>query len=211
MIISFSGLDGSGKTTHVDHAVRFLNSRGFLSKKRHAVKGTLAYYINHKIVGKISPSSKKGFEEGLRENGKATKHSLLSAVKRFFMIIDMAYFRIRYAPYKGNKDKTLICDRYFYDENVQGEYLKTKNSFYEKMYAKMLIKPDLALFFETDPEKAYMRKKEYDPEYFRTKTKLYDDLAKKGIFTVISEGALDEIWDKVADNLDKLYGLGDVN
>ena len=208
MIISFSGLDGSGKTTQADHAVGYLEEKGFPCGKRHAVKGTLAYFINHKIVGKVSPSSKKGFEEGLRDKQNTEKHSFLSAVKRFFMLLDMVYFRLRYASYKGSKSKTLICDRYFYDENVQGAYLETRHSFYNRLYKKMLIKPDLAFFFKTDPEKAYTRKTEYDFTYFSVKNGLYEVLAQEGVFTVIPEDNIDGVWGKVAGSLDELYGFG---
>ena len=49
MIVSFSGLDGTGKTTQAELLVDHLKAQGINCIYRHAIKNTLYYFIMHNL------------------------------------------------------------------------------------------------------------------------------------------------------------------
>jgi len=175
MIISFSGLDGSGKTTHADLSEAHLRILGLECRRRHAIKGSLAYFFTHSVVGKVSSKAKESAESGLREK-KGLKFSALSFIKKTLLLADIFYFNLRYGAYKNRKGKALISDRYFYDELVQLKYLGLAGRRYLEFYSSLIIPPDVAFYLRAEPSEAFARKREYDERYFGSKNVLYDGL-----------------------------------
>lgn len=203
MIIAFSGLDGSGKTTHAEIAADYLRSRGIACRRRHAVKDSLSHFLAQRIIGRISSASRENLEKGLRQDPAGPGFFILSAAKKLFLFLDVIYFRVRYGSYGKSRKKTLVCDRYFYDEKVQARYLRIGGGAFYRIYEKLLIKPDIAFLLKTAPEKAYVRKNEYDIGYFKAKSSLYEDMLKSGIFVEIPPKGVSETMKTIKECLDK--------
>ena len=192
MIITFSGLDGTGKTTYaemVDDHMRKIEKK---CRRFHVIKSSLSYFFTHKIVGGVSKKAKQTAESGLRDKGGSLTSGILAFAKKGFLLVDILLFNVRYGRLKGKEDDFLVADRYFYDELVQAHYLGIAGRMFSRVYEKLIIKPDVAFFVELPPEKAYDRKNEFDIEYFKAKSSIYEETCKGGGFKIIPEVSLFE-------------------
>lgn len=192
MIITFSGLDGTGKTTYAEMVADRMRKRGKKCRRFHAIRDSLSYFFTHKIVGGVSEKAKQAAESGLRDKGGRFTSGILAFVKKGFLLVDILLFNICYGWLKGKENDILVADRYFYDELVQARYLGIAGRLFSLVYEKLIINPDVAFFVELTPEKAYGRKNEYDIEYFKAKSPIYGDTCKGRGFRIIPDVSLSE-------------------
>lgn len=173
MIISFCGLDGTGKTTQAKQLVQHLIEQGDRCAYHHIIRNSVYYFILHKIVGRISPRSKTVCEKGLRQKNGSSFRPLFF-IKELFLLLELVLFNLRYAGYKGNPRKHIICDRYFYDEAVQLENLRGKKCLFSRLYEMLIIKPDIIYYMDIPPEVAFKRSEDdYEMEFFIRKANVY--------------------------------------
>jgi len=178
LIIAFSGIDGSGKTTYAVSVVEYIRGKSLKARYRHNVRDTFYHLILHKGIGGVSESSRASIETALRNKKNRAYFSFAGSIKKILLLMDLIFFNIRYGSYKGSRAKTLVCDRYFYDEIVQMRYLGLSREKFIRFYESLIISPDTLFFVKSDPMVAYERKSEYDKEYFLKKTDLYSDAYK---------------------------------
>ena len=176
MIIAFSGIDGSGKTTYAKFAAGHIQSKNLKARYRHNVRDSFYHLILHNVIGGVSESSRASIEAALRSKGNLVYFSIAGFVKKVLLLTDLVCFNIRYGGYKGARAKTLACDRYFYDEIVQMKYLGLARDKFLRFYKSLIIKPDILFFVKSDPTIAYERKREYNEDYFMKKAGLYSDM-----------------------------------
>ena len=185
MIIVFSGLDGSGKSTHALKTKHYLLKKGHSTVYRHVVKSSISESIA-KGINKISPKTKKGLEKKLRSN---KKRHLLAWGKRITLFFDIILFNLKYHQFKENKKAHIICDRYFYDELIQFKYLSLGLDFLFNIYNEIILKPDIIFYLEVTPQTAFRRKPEYKFSYYTHKSKLYTKIKSlKSTITIKSSG-----------------------
>lgn len=194
MIISFSGLDGSGKSTHIDLTVDFLRKEGIRTKVIE-IYGMSFFSIMGSFLNRLSKKHAQSLvaEQFRIEEKLSIKKKYLSLVRRFSLFLDILIFCTFIKFPAKIKHRHVICDRYFYDTVIQLFYLKMcSKQFYENAL-KWIPMPDIPIIILVEPNIAFGRKVEYDREYFHRKDILYRDIAKKKINykVIISEG-LDE-------------------
>jgi len=207
MLIAFSGLDGTGKTTQAVSLMEYLRGKGIECRYRHAIKDTLYYFIVHKIVGKASGGAKSGLEKGLRSPERGLPFAFLSAVKRSFLLLDVLYFNLRYRSYRHRTDRALICDRYFFDEMVQARYLGIAGDAFLNAYGRLIPEPDMVFISDTAPETASGRKNEnYSREYFAEKARLYGDLLRKDSLIRLPDMSEEEVKEAVVNACEGVFG-----
>ncbi|HNX90587.1 MAG TPA: hypothetical protein PKY78_00945 [Candidatus Omnitrophota bacterium] len=204
MLIAFCGLDGAGKTTQANSVVKMFESRGLKCGYRHFIKGTLSYYLTHNIVGKVSMGFRSSLEQKLRKEKKGLDSVLLSWVKRLLVLVDVVYFNLRYGNRKGDVLNNIVCDRYYYDELVQLNYLGFKLGVMEKFIKRIMIEPDRIFYIDILPETAFTRKSEgFCEEYFRIKSKRYKDYLPKSTVCIPGDGTEGEIKDIILSEMKK--------
>lgn len=175
MIISVSGLDGSGKSTQVKMLERFLEGRGKDVRTRHLIRDSLTFFLTHRIIGRISGRARNGVEKSLRRKRASLRFRFFSFVRKTLFLGELLYFNLRYLALRNKKRYILICDRYFYDAFVQMMYLGMAGKYFARLYRALISAPDLAFYLEAVPETARERKMEFDMKYFTYKAGLYDE------------------------------------
>ena len=138
MIISISGLDGSGKSTQIGLLADYCAKNGLECRVRHLIKDSLSYFLTHKVIGSFSKKTQLKVESGIRKKDRGLEFYFLSVVKKILLLIEMIYFNVRFSRYKRCRTNVLICDRYFYDAIVQIEYLGIAGKIYRDIYLKMI-------------------------------------------------------------------------
>ncbi len=168
-VITFSGIDGAGKTTQIGHLSSCLQNQGLrvlrlsfwddvaVCSRLRAEAGDRAVDFGHANGTDPLPFAAK--------NNKHIRKWYLTAARSGFYILDVTRLhRLLASPHIKNSD-VVIFDRYIYDQvaNIDSQ------SFAALAYSKMLLKrtpaPDLAFVLDASPAAAFARKPEYPLEF----------------------------------------------
>lgn len=185
-LISFSGLDGSGKTQLIVLLRRFLRRQGIPYLYIHSVSDSLANRIAKKIpifkqviAPKIVEVDKANDKDAPPKQKKIISR-VSYAIRLFFLFIDALYLHLRLVYYSSNYS-VIIFDRYVYDKLINLAFLRRrKKLIYSDFWVNIFPRPNLPLFLHVTPEDSLSRKQEaidegQDREYFIVKYGLFEE------------------------------------
>jgi len=204
MLISFSGLDGSGKSTHIEQLCSALRNAGLKPR-------TLAFWDN--VV--VGVKYREGFvhkvyksERGIGAPGKPVNRRdknmrgwHLTLARHFLYLADAINLRRvvarerRLASSSENASGTtvIILDRYIYDELANLNLSNPFSRSFVRMLRTLVPQPDLAYLLDADPIAAHERKPEYPVDFMKQCRQAYFDLAAElGNMTIIPPLSLPE-------------------
>lgn len=215
-MISFMGLDGSGKSTSIDYAYEQLKQRGY---KVEIVRAAYVVVVLRGIIklGKKLLMKKesdpfggdyRAYLESMRKQAqKGGVYKIFSFLTTLEFKLQI-FFRIRVKRFFG---KTLLVDRYIYDNIVTyaanldlgEEYMeKTMNGKW-----KRAPRPDKIIYIKTPVEVCCSRKDDIpDPLYLEIRKPLYEKVADMYGATIIAgdqdkQKMLDEVMQAVEEVL----------
>ena len=179
-IISFSGIDGAGKSTHIDALCQHLRAAGseyllltfwddvvaFSSLREHM---SLAVFRGDKGVGRP--------DRPIVRRDKNVSRWYLSAVRMLLYLFDALRLRLLVSRLKCSGADFLIFDRYIYDELANLPLRRNLSRAYVRILEKLVPKPDLAFLIDADPIAAVLRKPEYPLEFVRRNREAYFTMA----------------------------------
>jgi thymidylate kinase len=171
LLLSFSGIDGAGKSTQIEALSSWLVSAGLKVSILSMWDDAVACRRLRELASRCAFRGDQGVgtpERPLSRRDKNIQSRLLNVFRYFFYFTDAVslWFRFRSLIDTSNYD-VLIFDRYIYDElaNLQ---LKQRHA---KEFARLVLKiapaPDIAYIIDADPEIASLRKPEYPLEFLR--------------------------------------------
>jgi thymidylate kinase len=161
LLLSFTGIDGAGKSSVVEH----IGSSDFLK----TTEGTrVAYFGNHSFW---IPGLARGFARYRRSKGLGVIVLGLSVIDRKLRIIPALAAR--------RSGRIVLCDRYFYDQNVSDpteNYLrgKTLKAIVNPFVSWIPALPDVGFYLRVDPAVALARKPEHSLEKLHKASADYD-------------------------------------
>jgi thymidylate kinase len=197
LLISFSGLDGSGKSTQIENLRMALNGAG-LNTRLLAFWDNVVVGVKYRegFVHKVYKSEKgigaPGKPVNRRDKNMRGKH--LTLARHFLYLMDAIHLRhvVARERRKAGLD-VLILDRYIYDELSNLNLQNGLSRGFIKMIQRIVPKPDVAFLLDADPVAAYARKPEYPVEFMKKCRRAYFDLASLlGNMIVIPVMALPE-------------------
>jgi len=188
-LISFSGIDGSGKTQHIILLRRFLRRQGVPYLYLHSVKDSFAnrFLVKFPLLGKYVEKNSNGENENLTNGDgeskvKRKRPSKLSiAIRVFILFLDGVF--LRYRLFRSRKDySVVILDRYVYDKLINLAYLRNKLDLSCcEWLIRVFPRPNIPLYLHVDPQDAIIRKGEtaqgegQDEKYFEKKYRLFEE------------------------------------
>ncbi|HEY2499269.1 MAG TPA: thymidylate kinase [Candidatus Angelobacter sp.] len=196
LLISFSGVDGSGKSTQIESLRSALHAAG--------LKTTLLAFWDNVVVG---VKYREGFvhkvyksERGIGAPGKPVNRRdknvrgwHLTLARHFLYLLDAMHLRSVVARAKRSGADVVILDRYIYDELSNLNLSNPLSRAFVKFVHGFVPRPDVAYLLDADPVAAYARKPEYPVEFMKKCRRVYFELASLlGTMTVIPALALPE-------------------
>jgi thymidylate kinase len=168
-LITFSGIDGAGKTTQIEHLSSCLQKQGLRVMRLSfwddvAVWSRMRAGIGHRAADSCH-ADRTALALFAPKNNKHIRKWYLTAARGGFYALDAVRLRRLLASQPVRNADVVIFDRYIYDQiaNIYSQ------SFAARIYARILLKktpaPDLAFVLDASPTAAFTRKPEYPLEF----------------------------------------------
>lgn len=207
LLISFSGLDGSGKSTQIENLRERLEAAD-LKVKQLAFWDDIVVMTRYRegFVHKVYGSEKGVGAPGkpVNRRDKNVRAWYLTIARHGLYLLDALNLRRVVSEALKSGIDVVILDRYIYDElaNLPLEQPLARN--FVRFVQKLVPQPDLAYLLDADPEAAHKRKPEYPVDFMRKCRAAYHRLAALvGKMTVIPALPLAEAKQAVVTACDK--------
>ncbi len=212
-LVSFSGLDGSGKSTQIDNLRSTLTANGLSSE-------LLAFWDNvvvgtryregfvHKVY-----KSEKGIgapDKPVNRQDKNVRRWYLSLARHGLYLLDAIHLRMVIRRARRSGVDVVIMDRYIYDELANLPLGNKLTQMFIRFVQWVVPTPDVAYLLDADVEAARARKPEYPVDFMHKCRRWYYQLASiLGTMTIIPPLPLEEAKQAVVKAFeDKLISEG---
>lgn len=203
-VVSFSGIDGAGKSTQIEALCGFLDGSGVRWKlykfwddiaclSRFRERCSIRLFKGDKGVG--SP------ERPIERRDKNVASWPVVLFRLLVYAADALRLRMVLHPNSDHTSDVVIFDRYIYDEwaNLPTERWAVRA--YMKVISWAVPKPEVAFLLDADPLAAHYRKPEYPLEFVRRNREAYLSVARFARMTVIPAAAVKETTELIAKAL----------
>lgn len=180
LLISFSGVDGAGKSTQIENVCRAASGMGLRIRR-------LAFWDDVVVlkpwregfVHKVFKSEKGIGAPGkpVNRQDKNVRKWYLTIARHLLYLLDAINLRRVVAKAKRSGADVLIMDRYLYDQLANLPLEKGYARRFAQLLARIAPQPELAYVLDADPEEARKRKPEYPVEFLHESRRRYMALA----------------------------------
>jgi thymidylate kinase len=196
ILISFSGMDGAGKSTQIENLKSIA--------ERHGLKVTLLTFWDNVVM---LSRYREGFvqkvfksEGGIGEPGKPVNRRdknvrgwHMNLLRHGLYALDAAHLPFVIGKARDKGADIIIMDRYIHDELANLPIENKLTRAYVRTIANLVPKPDIAFVLDAEPELAYARKPEYPLDFLHQVRTAYLNLANLlGTITVVPALSLSE-------------------
>lgn len=181
LIVSFSGIDGAGKTTQIEYLRQSLEASG---AKVDLIRfwddvATLKCFREASSHALFKSESGVGTpDRPVNRQDKNIQTWYMTPIRLFLYLLDSLHLNLIVRRAKRSSADVVIFDRYIYDELAN---LNLAGSMCQRLYAKWALRwtrsPDAAILLDADPAHARARKPEYPLDFLIRNREAYLDLS----------------------------------
>lgn len=204
LLVTFSGLDGAGKTTLIHELASELRSGGHRVRILTMYDDVSLYSylraLRDRLRGRTHPARPPG---GAGGTGRLYSLARSAPVRRLAFAGDLLSLMVRRLYHQRLRGETLILDRYLYDTlaDAAGGGWPSLSTL-----LRLTPRPDVPILVDVEPAAAFARKGEYDVPYLTERRAVYLSLFARidGGLVVRNderETAARAVRDKVAEHL----------
>jgi thymidylate kinase len=168
LLVSFSGIDGAGKSTQIKALCSRLQAIG-LEVETIAFWDCVARFTQiRETVGRSLFKGDKGVGTPVKpivRHDKNVRIWPMAVIRLFLYLMDAVSARIVSERARRSGMDVIIFDRWIYDELANLNLDRGINRTYAKMIAKLVPRPDVSFVLDAEPKEAHARKPEYPVEF----------------------------------------------
>jgi thymidylate kinase len=207
-MVSFSGIDGAGKSSQIDHLKAVFEQKGRQVR-------VIAFWDSIATLKKLRESAGHSIFKGDRGVGspsapinrrdKNVRSFPMTLARLVMYLLDAVSNRTAVNRARRSEADLVIFDRYIYDELANLRLRSPMIRLYARVLLKMVPSPDIAFLLDASPSEARARKPEYPLEFLVENRDSYLDLAKlSSRLTVLPALSIDRVSAIVTDHAMKL-------
>lgn len=197
ILVSFSGIDGAGKTTQIDNLISSLQDAGLRVRlvafwddiaSCRRLREALGHAIFRGEVGVGAPG------KPVNRRDKNIQNPLTIAARMFLCLIDAIGMKFTVASLRRSPDvDVIVFDRYLYDQLVNLGIRYHASRLYARLILKLIPHPDIAYLLDADPVAARERKPEYPVNFLCNSRAAYLVISKIAGMSVIHAGSPQDV------------------
>jgi thymidylate kinase len=175
-LVSFSGIDGAGKSTQIGALQTRLRELGLRSRvctfwDDIAVLGGFRERVSHQAFG--GDEGVGSPEKPISRRDKNVTSTHVIGARLFLYFLDAVYLRLFCLKLRKTEADVVIFDRYIHDElaNLPLDHWFVRG--YARLILNIVPEPDMACLVDADPAAARARKPEYPLEFLRQNRERY--------------------------------------
>jgi thymidylate kinase len=195
--VSFSGIDGAGKSTQIDNLCAHLRDKGLRVLLIRFWDDVARLTRLREETGQIIFKGDKGIgtpSAPVNRRDKNVQSWPMTWIRWFLYFLDVLSIRRTVKKALGSGADVVVFDRYIYDELANLRLSNRATRVYVRMIMKLVPKPDVSYLLDADPAQARARKPEYPLAFLRTNRQSYLDLSDfVGGITVIAAMPIQEV------------------
>ena len=196
MLVSFSGIDGAGKSTQI------ANLRTHLDKAGLRV-GLITFWDDVASLKRIREGAGHKLFKGdkgvgtpkapIHRRDKNVRSRLMTVIRLGIYLLDAVSLRVMVAKALRSDADVVIFDRYIYDELANLNLENPAAQLYLRGVMKVAPKPQISFVLDADPAQACARKPEYPLEFVHVSRNSYLTLSRLlGGITVVPPMPLEQ-------------------
>jgi thymidylate kinase len=206
-VISFSGIDGAGKSTQIQALQTHLKELGFHS--------TLYTFWDNVVVfpGLRERMSLRAFkgdkgvgspDNPITRRDKNVSSWYIIAIRLFLYLLDAYSLRVAVSGGSYSGSDFIIFDRYIYDELANLPLHRPTIELYVSLLLRLTPKPNVAYIVDADPQAAHLRKPEYPLEFVHANRNAYIALSRLvRSITVLAPTSVEQTASRIKESISK--------
>ncbi len=202
--VSFSGIDGAGKSTQIDRLCRTLREAGLQVSRITFWTDVAALTRLRELMSHSVFRGDRGVgrpDRPIQRRDKNVTAWYLTLFRSSLYLLDVLKLKFVTRSIRNRSQEVVIFDRYIYDElaNLPLDHWVCRKVV--QFLLKIAPRPDLPLLLNADPAEACHRKPEYPEEFVHRNRAAFLDLARLADIAVIDVVSTDETASRVKERL----------
>ncbi|MFZ0418658.1 MAG: thymidylate kinase [Candidatus Sulfotelmatobacter sp.] len=193
-IVSFSGIDGAGKSTQISCLEDWLHRSGLRTKLLTFWDDVVCFSRYREFMSYKAFKGDRGVgspEKPLHRRDKNVTSGPVTVMRFGLYFVDAVNLCRKVREARKSDVDVVIFDRYIYDELANLPLTDRFARMFARLVLKLVPQPDIAYLIDADPFAAQTRKPEYPLEFVRRNREAYIRLAQlAGNMTVVEPDSI---------------------
>ena len=209
LVISFSGIDGAGKSTQIEHLLSCLREQGLRVRVFRFWDDVASLTHIREGAGHTVFRGDKGVgspEAPINRRDKNVRGWPMTCVRLFLYLLDTISLRnVFRSAMRGDVD-CVIFDRYIYDELANLNLESRAITAYVRLITRLAPRPGVSFILDADPLSARTRKPEYPLDFICSNRQAYLQLSRiMGGFTIIAPMSIEAAGSEILRCTQRIY------